>query len=170
MAKMQFTVKMPKDAELDRIFATIPVLDRYKVTDKAIRAAAKPVVDRAKEIAPRSSRTGTAKKRYMKNAKDKTKSYNWDYPVWRTIKATVRKYSAATFAAVGPAWPLGNKVFFNSAHIKGSRTEVLWGRRSGKQWRQMDNWMKRAGDETAAQQRAAMLASLKKSLDEMMPK
>lgn len=166
MAKVKLTVKMPSDAELDRLFATAPVLERYKVQDKAVRAAAKPVVNRAKQLAPRSSVTGTAKKR----SKKQSGQADWSIVLATTIKAVVRKFSTGAYAKVGPDFPKGAKVHFNSAHVKGFRRAVLWGKATMVKPYRQDDWLKRAGDETVAMQREAMKASIKKSLDEMMPR
>ena len=166
MAKLKLTIKLPSDAELDRLFASAPTLERYKVQDKAVRAAAKPVVERAKQLAPRSSQTGTSKKR----SKSQRSTADWSIVLATTLTAVIRRFDTGAYAIVGPSWPKGSKVHFNSAHIKGSRREMLWGKPSGREYRQVDNWLKRAGDETVYRQREAMKASIKKSLDEMMPR
>jgi hypothetical protein len=175
MARIEFKVKFPSDAELDRLFATVPVLERYKVLDKAARASAKVVAARAKVNAPRSSKTGTTEKwsRAMTTTgtpKNKTPRSRTEKPLWQTVGVTIKKYENTVWAGVGPTWPSGNKVFYNSAHLKGGeRVEVQWGRRTGRTRRQTDNWLKRSHDETLSQQKAVMKDSIKKSLDEMMP-
>lgn len=174
MVQFEFRVKFPTDAEFERMFATVRIFDRYKVLDRAATAAAGIVRDRARENAPRSSKTGSKKKWSKAMTTTGTPANEsprdpGETPLWKTIGVTIKKYEGVTWAGVGPTWPDGNKVFFNSAHKKGGRNVVYWGRPQGRVRIETDNWLKRSHDETISQQLSAMKASLKKSLDEMMP-
>lgn len=175
MAQIELKIEFPTEGEFARLFPTVPVLDRFSVLDRAARAAAKVIHARAKELAPRSAKTGS-KKKWSKamtttgTPKNKTPRRLDERPLWRTVGVTLKKYDGTVWVGVGPTWPDGNKAHFNSAHVKGSRTVVFWGKRTGKQAIQEVNWMQKAGDETQHEQNAAMVASLKKSIDEMMPR
>lgn len=161
--KLDIKMQLPNDAELDRMFNMVPKLERYKVLDKATGEAAKIVVKRARELAPRSSDTGSAQKRSKKQAS----SANWSYPLWKTIKRVFRKYQDRYgLAVIGPEWPTGNKAYFNTSP-KGRR-QVLWGKATGRVVAQIRNWIVQAFDETKTQQLNAMKDSLKQSLDQVM--
>ena len=154
------TSKLPSDAELNAMFDAVPILERHQVADKTVRAGAAPVVKRARQLAPRSSKTGSAKKR----SKSQEASADWSTPLWKTIKQVVRKYSANAFAVIGPKWPEGNKAYFNTSP-KG-RKQVLWGKHTGKTIAAVRNWIVQAFDETKPKQLAAMKAKLKTLMDE----
>ena len=160
--KLDIKINLPTDAELDRMFDMVPKLERYKVGDEVIKAGTAPIVKRARELAPRSSKTGTAKKRSRKQIN----AANWNIPLWKTIKRVVRKYQKGTLGVVGPEWPSGNKAYFNTSP-KGRR-QVLWGKATGKIVAQIRNWIVQAFDETKAEQLAAMKSKLKEKVDQMM--
>lgn len=151
---------LPSDAELDRMFNAVPILDRHKVADKVLRAGAKPIVKRAQQLAPRSTQEDRDKRTDAQRS-----SADWDYPLWKTIKHVVRKYRTGGFAAIGPEWPKGNKAYFNTSP-KG-RKQVLWGRVTGRVIPQVRNWIVQAFDETKSQQLGAIKAKLKTVLDDI---
>lgn len=169
MAKLDIKIDLPSDAELKRMFDAVPILERYKVSDKVVRAAAKPVVKRARQLAPRSTPEARAKR-----SKKQRESAEWDYPLWKTIAVVVRKYQQARGTAiVGPRWPTGNKAYFNTSP-KGRR-RVLWGRNVsvfiGSKLSpiapQIRNWIVQAYDETRTEQLAIMKTKLKELMDEI---
>lgn len=163
MARIDLDTRgLPTDAEIERMFAAVPQLQRHGVADKATRAGAKPIVKRARQLAPRSSQTGTDKKR----SKSQRQSADWGIPLWKTIKQVVRKYSnGGATAVVGPEWPEGNKAYFNTSP-KGRR-KFLWGRDTGEIAPQVRNWIVQAFDETRTEQLAAMKRKLKTLMDEV---
>lgn len=161
--KLDIKLKMPTDAELMRMFDMVPKLEKYKVVDYAVQAASGPVVKRARELAPRSSVTGTAKKR-SKSQRDRA---DFAYPLWKTIKRVIRKYSNRYgMAIIGPEWPKGNKAYFNTSP-KGRR-QVLWGKPTGRVVQAIRNFIVQAFDETKPAQLEAMKKSLQKTVDQVM--
>jgi len=144
------TKNLPTDAELEQMFDAVPILKRHSVSDKTVRAGAKPIVKRARQLAPRSSKTGSAKKR----SKNQRKGADWETPLWKTIKMVVRKYSANAAAIVGPEWPAGNKAYFNTSPR--GRRKFLWGKDTGETVPQIRNWIVKAYDETRPEQLKAM--------------
>ena len=176
---------LPSDGELRRMFDMVPKLEAFKVLDKAVDAASKPVVKRARELAPRDTKGHGKKRSYrQKNAVGaRGDKIDWDYPLWKTIKRVVRKYqNRYGVAVIGPEWPKGNKAYFNTSP-KGNKGH-LWGkhgqsypRRDGKgnhiagppkARAQVRNWIVQAFDETRNAQLDAMKASVTKSIDEVM--
>ena len=155
-------LELPSDDDLKRMWDMVPKLERYQVLDKATREVGKVVVDRAQQLAPRSSKTGTNNKR----GKNQAKEANWNYPLWKSIRMVVRKYSRVTIVVIGPKHPEGNKAYFNTS--PDGRRQVLWGLRTGKRIPQIRNWIVQAFDETKAQQMSAMKASLQTSIDQVM--
>lgn len=179
MARNGLDLKMsfPSDAELQQLFATVPKLNHYKVLDKAVDAATGPVVKRARQLAPNSSKTGTSKKR----SKNQFEKADWNYPLWKTIKRVIRKYAVNAVGVIGPEWPKGNKAYFNTSpkgnkgHLWGHEGKAYPTRKGGvhvagppKPRIQVRNWIVQAMDETKSQQLEAMKASVIKSLEQVM--
>lgn len=161
--KFDIKMNLPTDAELTRMFDMAPKLEKYRVVDQAVQAASAPVVKRARELAPRSAVTGSAKKR-SKSQRDKA---DWNYPLWKTIKRVIRKYSNRYgLAIVGPEWPKGNKAYFNTS--PNGRREVLWGKPTGRVVQAIRNFIVQAFDETKPEQLDAMKKSLQKTTDQVM--
>lgn len=155
------TKNMPTDAELDKMFNAVPILEQYRVTDQVLNAGSHPIVKRARQLAPRSSKADRDKR-----SKTQRESADWNYPLWKTIKRVVRKYQRARgIAVVGPEWPRGNKAYFNTS--PSGRRQVLWGHRTGRTIAQVRNWIVQAFDETKREQLAAMKAKLKEKMREI---
>lgn len=155
-------IQLPTDAELEQLLNMVPKLEQYKIIDKAVDAASKPVVKRARQLAPRGKQADRDKR--SRNQRGKA---DWNYPLWKTIKRVVRKYGRSYgVAVVGPEWPKGNKAYFFTSP-RGRRV-FYWGRDAGKTKATVRNWIVQAFDETKADQLAAMKASLIKSIDEAM--
>lgn len=153
---------LPSDAELRRMFDMVPKLEAFKVLDKAVDAASKPVVKRARELAPRGTEVDRSKR-----SKGQRSKADWNYPLWKTIKRVIRKYqNRYGMAVVGPEWPKGNKAYFFTSP-KGRRI-WYWGKNSGKTKVATRNWIVQAFDETRTAQLDAMKASVAKSMDEVM--
>lgn len=166
MAKNGLDLKfdLPTDAELTAMFDMVPQLEKYKVGDRVVDAGTGPIVKRARELAPKSSETGTAAKR----SKNQKKEAKWDYPLYKTIKRVIRKYAVHTHGVIGPEWPKGNKAYFNTSP-KG-REQYLWGHATGKRVAQIRNFIVQAFDETRPQQLEAMKVALGKALDQLFKK
>jgi hypothetical protein len=158
----------PTDAEIERMFKAVPILERYAVQSKVVRAGAKPIVKRARQLAPRSTNAPAGPYRDRRSNRDKRSKKqrgeaDWDYPLWKTIKQVVRKGKFASLAVIGPEWPKGNKEHFNTS--PGGRRQVLWGTHTGKIVPQIRNWIVQAFDETRPQQLQAMKRKLKQLMD-----
>lgn len=164
MSKLEFKSDLPSDAELEAQWNMIPKLDRFAVGDKVTRAAGKIVLDRVKQLTPRSSQTGTAKKR----AKTQRDGADWAPPLWKGMSMAVRKYATSTWAWVGPRWRDGQKIYFIGEWKRQTRRQVLWGKVTGKVVRKLRNWIVQAFDETKSQQLSAMKSTLTTEIDKVM--
>lgn len=182
--KLDIKLKLPTDAELERMFHMVPKLEKFKVTDQVVNAGTAVVVKRARALAPRS-KPEDRKKRSKSQRDGLTKGgdrIDWDYPLWKTIKRVIRKYNSRYgVGIVGPEWPKGNKAYFNTSP-KGNKGH-LWGyagkaypRRDGKTHvaasprarAQIRNWIVQAFDETRPAQLSAMKAKLTELMDKVM--
>lgn len=164
--RVDIKMDIPSDAELKRMFDAVPLLHRHQVFDKTLRAGSRPVVTRAKQLAPRSSATGTTDKWSAKMLVDGgtggTPRSKGETPLWKTIAQVVRKYTTAGVAVVGPKWPEGNKAYFNTG--PNGRRQFFWGTDTGLVVAQIRNWIVQAFDET----KAAQLSAMKKKLQQLM--
>jgi hypothetical protein len=163
MSKLEFKMDLPSDAELERQWNMVPKLERYGVGDKTTRAAGKIVLDRVKQLTPRSSQTGSAKKR----SKTQRSAADWAPPLWKGMSMAVRKYATSTWAWVGPRWRDGQKIYFIAEWKKQTRRAFYWGR-PGPVVRKLRNWIVQAFDETKGQQLDAMKESIKSTVDQVM--
>lgn len=162
-------MQLPTDAELAAMFDAVPILEKHRVSDQVVRAGARPIITRARQLAPRSARTGS-KKKWSKSmytgAKGRSPRSKDEKPLWKTIKQVVRKgKKAGALSVVGPEWPEGNKAYFNTSPT--GRNKVLWGRRTGQTVPQIRNWIVQAFDETKAQQLEAMKKKLRALMDKV---
>lgn len=162
MTKISFKSNLPNDAQIQKLFGGVNGLDRFKVYDKTVRAGARPVVTRSRQLVPRGSVTGTSQKRSSKQRKNA----DWSEPLWKTISLVVRKYAKSGIAVVGPKWPKGNKAYFNTS--PSGRQQVLWGKKTGVTIPQIRNWIVQAFDETKTQQLGAMQKKLTELTDKVM--
>lgn len=159
MAGLNVKIEMPNDAELKRMFDAVPALERHKVTDKALNASGKVVLDRARQLAPRGNQVDREKR-----SDSQKQRANWNTPLWKTIaKKYVKNNRGGGVILVGPKWPDGNKAYFNTSP-KGRRV-FYWGKDAGITKPQIRNWIVQAFDETKTQQLAAMKASITASMD-----
>lgn len=158
--KLDIKLQLPTDAEINRMFDAVPILERYAVMNQTITAGAKPIVTRARQLAPRSKPEDRAKR-----SKKQQAAADWEFPLWKTIKVVYRKYSRTQVAVVGPEWPKGNKAYFNTS--PNGRRQVLWGRVTGAIIPQIRNWIVQAFDETRPQQLDAMKKKLRLLLDQI---
>lgn len=161
--KLDFKMQLPSDAELAAMLDMQPKLKRYELGDKTTRAAGKIVLDRVKQLTPRSSATGTAKKRSQKQRS----SADWAPPLFKGMAMAVRKYATSTWAWVGPRWRDGQKIYFLAEWKKQTRRAVYWGK-PGPVVRKMRNFIVQAFDETKQQQLAAMKQVLTSETDKVM--
>ena len=165
-AKNALTVamKLPTDDELNKMLADAEFLRAFKVQSEAVEAASVVVRNRARQLAPRSK----PEDRRRRSKKQKA-SADWEsVPLHTTIDFVVRDYKNGSSGFIGPAWPHGNKAYFNQPRNR-SRKQVLWGKMTRLQpYIATRNWIVQAFDETKAQQVAAMKTALKAAVDRLM--
>jgi hypothetical protein len=155
-------VDFPSDDELKTMFGTVNTFEKFKVGDKTVRAAAKIVLKRARQLAPRDTK-GWSKLR----AKKQKASSKWDAkPLWKTIKMKVVKGQSGGYAVVGPEYGVGNKAYFDTSP-KGRRV-FYWGNDAGKVRLMVRNWIVQAADETRAEQLAAMKVALTEAVEQLI--
>lgn len=159
-----FKIKLdfPSDAELDRMFAAVPKLEKYQVGDKVTAAGAQVVAKRAKQTTPRGQQAD--KDKWSQKTKQKRQG---EMPLWKAIRVVTRKYgNGKGYSVVGPKWPEGNKAYlFTAPH---GRNIVLWGRRTGRVAQYVRNWIVRSFDETKSAQLTAIKAKLTELMDRVM--
>lgn len=141
----------------------IPLHLRLGPAERVLKAMAKPVVAKAKAIAPSSRRSGTRKKwsaKYKNNA-----SYQNDSG--KSIGFVYRKNDRGGYLVIGGLHPQANKQNFDSSD-KGRKVKY-WGKDAGKVKRiePKERFMQKAFDETRPQQIAAGNKQLEIELKEL---
>lgn len=156
--------RFPTDQELKNLFGSVNTLHQYRVFDKAMGAGAKVLDARASQLAPRST-----EKDRKKRSKKQAAQADWtSVPLNTTIDYVIRQGDFGGLAVVGPAWPHGNKAYFNQPR-SGSRKQVLWGKMTRlAPYIAQRNWMVQAFDESRDAILTAMKNSIRKHLDEVM--
>ncbi len=142
----------------------LPMLLRGTAFDKAMRAAAKPVVEKAKELAPQGNDADRKKR-----SKKQKASADWNVRLRSTITSKLSKRENGGTVVVGPSWPRGNKAHFDwgiRSFGKG-REKVLWGKRTGEVVRNEIHWLKRAGDLAKEQAIAAFEEEVRRAIAEL---
>lgn len=161
MAKARASVGMElvNGDELTKALNKIETLVRIKVTDKAVRAGARPVRSKMRSLTPDSRTTGSVAKQ-SKSTQSKWKS---SAKLKNVIRAVYRKTPTGMMSFVGPSYTDGggHGNFFASNH----KRKVLWGRdsRSG---RVVNRFVKNAADQSRNEAKTAMLSTIKKEIDE----
>lgn len=140
----------------------IPLHLRLGPAERVLTAMAKPVVAKAKAIAPSSRQSGTRKKwsqKYKNNAA-------WQNDSGSHIGYVYRKTERGGYLVVGGKHPQANKL--NFSHGK-PRNVVYWGKPAGitKRIDPKDRFVQKAFDETRSQQIAAGNAQLEKEIKEL---
>jgi hypothetical protein len=166
MAKNALTMsmKLPTDKELDRMLADAEFLRAFKVQAEAVEAASLVVRNRARQLAPRSK----PQDRVRRSRKQKAEA-DWEsVPLNTTIDFVVRDYKKGSTGIIGPAYPHGNKAYFNQPRA-GQRKQVLWGKMTRlKPYIAARNWIVQAFEETKSQQLSAMKTALRDAIDRLM--
>jgi hypothetical protein len=155
------------NTQLEKL-SKIPIFVRQAVIDKAMPAMAKPIMEKAKDIAPKSLQTETRNK-WSKNKKNPpTKNFNYktwkkdqsaDYMGYRTYKNP-----DGVGLKVGSKGPKGNKQRFNQGKNH-QRRVVYWGKPQGFTYRPKERFMQRAYDETIPQQLTAFETALRRAME-----
>lgn len=159
---MKVTIDASALTEVESLLRRMPVMvvAAGGPLDRAVGKAGTVVARRARQLAPNSRKTGSRKKQ-SKKAQAK-----WPVKLRTTIRSVVRRYPTTALGVIGPKSPEGNAAHFMQE--KG-RKHVLWNKATALQkFRIERNWITKAFDETKAEQESAMIASLRKDLDEVM--
>ena len=165
---MSFDIDLSFDEAAIAQLYKIPLLMMDHVIDKCIPAMVKPIVVKAKAIAPRSDRP-TANSPKGSGAKwGNKKTDHFDPGKWReyhsgdNIGYRIRKNSSeGAYVKVGAISPKGNKQRFNQFKYTNRRV-FYWGKDMNMQYEPPYRFMQRAFDETVPLQQASFLAALKK--------
>lgn len=140
-------VKISIPEETDKLLGQIPINLRRRSLKKALRKAGQVVAREARRLAPRPGYPGDKPgKKPLKN----------------TIRVKVSDFGEVQAAFVGPSYPEG-------AHghlVEFGHEEVLWGKRTGGFVREKP-FMRPAADSTEAQQREAIISTLKKDIEKL---
>ena len=151
-------VTITETGDMDAILQQLPLMLQRQALDKALRAAGKVVAKRAKELCPRSTRTGTSQwwsnETFAKRAQAK--------PLAETIGVVVRKYDTVSVAVVGPQYPAGALGHL----VEYGHNLVVYGRPTGRRVPPQP-FMRPAVDETRSEQDDVMLNVLKAELEKV---
>ena len=163
---MSMDIKITFDeSQLDKLMK-IPVLMRLGPAERILKAMAKPIVVRAKAIAPNSrvssGNDGPTRDKMSANTKAK-----WPESGKNHIRMIYRKGDGGGYLVIGANDPLGNSFNFDSSN-KG-RKVFYWGKDSGKIKRvePSQRFMQKAFDETRSAQVSAGNAQLEKEMKEL---
>lgn len=159
---MSNTISVDIQGEEDvlRMLSELNSRAMFKVADEGMKKANKYVRTRARQMAPRSSKTGSAKKR----SKKQRESADWETPLHKTIKSKIHKSKDGSVGVIGPSWPKGNKAYFNLSER--GRQVVYWGKRQGTTYKQED-WLKKSLDESRDAVRGIFFEGIREAVKEV---
>lgn len=156
------TITGPDDAKINAMLDIVGQMKRYQAVDKMVSAMGKVALVRARILAPKSAEN--PKRPDKKRSKKQRQQANWDIVYYKTLRVVTRKTNTGAYAVLGPKWPDGNKIHFNTARKKGSRKVVYWGVDQNRREPSIRNHLIQACDETQAQMVTAARAALEKFL------
>ena len=150
------------EQQLEKLLS-IPLLLRTGPAERCLNAMSKPVMQRMRQLAPDSRQSGSRRK-WSKAMASKT---NWDLSTKDHIGMKTVKHNRGARIYIGYKHPKANKINFWGWR-RGSRRQFLWGKDTGRVVNIPEpTWLKKAYDETRAQQEAAFTAQLTKELKEL---
>lgn len=159
---MSLNVEITFNENMFRQLGRIPEMLRLKPAERCLQAMAKPVIERAKQLAPSSEQSGSRRKWSAKYKGDP----KWGISSGQHIGMKTIRNNRATRLYIGAKYPKGNKQQFD-ASTKGRRV-FYWGKDAGKiRQRPNPHWLQKAYDETKSQQVAAFNAQLAKEVKEL---
>ena len=120
----KINVTLPDLSIIDRELGQVEMNLRTKVLKKALRAGGRGVANRAKQLAPRSARTGSRKQWSART----TAARAGVKPLAETIGVVVREYGHVMVLLVGPEYPAGALGHL----IEYGHAEVLYGKVTGR--------------------------------------
>lgn len=134
------------EAQIEKLLQ-IPLLMRLGPAERILKAMAKPVIERAKSIAPSSRRSGTRKK-WSKKYKNNP---NYQEDSGRHIGMKYIKTERGGLMIVGGKYPRANKQNYEAGD---KRKIVYWGKKTSeiKRINPSERFMQKAFDETRTQQ------------------
>ncbi len=154
------------EAQIQKLLK-FPLLMKLGPAERVLKAMAKPVIDRAKSIAPSSRRSGTRKK-MGKNVTDKFvgKAANTVDDSGKHIGYRFIKTERGGLVIVGGKYPRANKQNYEAGD---KRKIVYWGKKTSKIKRinPKERFMQKAFDETRTQQVTAGNEQLEKEIREL---
>ena len=160
---MSLSLTLDLDEAMIAKLLQVPLLLRLEPAERVLKAMAKPILDKAKDIAPSSRETGTYKKR-----SNKTKAI-WDQnESKKNLGIVYRKGENGGYLVIGGKAPKANSLNFTSGK-KGWR-HVLWNKATilkRKYVQPSQRFMQRAADETRDAQISAGFRQLETELKEL---
>lgn len=172
MSGLKITIDF--DAAILRQLEDIPRLLKYKVIDRCAADFARPIVARARELAPSSKKTGSRGNGGSKWGRRAARKFSGRASMLQHdsgdhIGSRVYRGERATIIYVGAKYPRGNKQQFNNS-VKG-RKVVYWGKtpQEGKAFRPLPRptFLEQAYTETQSAAYAAFRAQLAKQIKEL---
>ena len=142
------------DADVLAVLQKLDMEVRFTVSDKAMRAAAKPIRSKMRSIVPDSRRTNS---RALQSNRTRQKWANSN-PLYTTLATVVRKHKAGATAFVGPSYSDGGG--HGNLFSKKNRRSVFWGKDAilaSERNRQVNQFVKRSADEAGAAAKAAAI-------------
>jgi hypothetical protein len=163
---MTVELKLELNEQAIQQLRRIPVLLRLGPAERTLKAMAKPIVDRAKAIAPSSVKSGSRKK-WGKNKTAKFDPSSWAKNEARNnIGFVYRKGENGGYLVIGGKSPNANSLNFDA----GKRRRVFyWGKDAGRTKRvePSERFMQKALDQTKSAQESAGFRQLEKELKEL---
>lgn len=149
------------EAQIQKLLE-IPLLMRLGPAERVLKAMAKPVIERAKSIAPSSRQSGTRKK-WSKKYKDNP---NYQEDSGKHIGMKYIKTERGGLMIVGGKYPRANKQNYEAGD---KRKIVYWGKKTSKIKRinPSERFMQKAFDETKQEQITAGNEQLTKEMKEL---
>lgn len=148
-------------AAAEAFLTRIDFLVRGMVVEKALRKAAAPAEQRARQLAPDSKKSGSRDKWSRKTAAKRAHTKQHRLTIGHS---SVRNYERGLLAIyVGPIHPAGNLINV----IGHQHRQMLWGRASG-QIIPGTKYLKDAGEQTIAQQNSAFVSTVKSEVEKIL--
>lgn len=163
---MTLSLKLDLDESMIAKLMQVPLHLRLAPAERVLKSMAKPIVDKGKDLAPSSIRSGTRKK-WGKNKTAKFNPETWSQDEsGKHIGFVYRKTESGGYLMIGGKHPRANKLNFESGK---KRDVVYWGRSSGKvkTINAKDRFMQRAFDETRDAQLSAGFKQLEIEIKEL---
>lgn len=158
----QVGVTIEETGEIEQLLGRLEVQMRRKIAKQAVRAGAKVVQKRARQLCPRSAATGS-RRGWSKKTRSARRGRK---PLAQTIKVAVRDYDDTFMAITGPEYPAGALSHLIEFRVGGKvPAKVLWGQATGEPRRERP-FMRPAADETKGEQEAAIVDTVRRGVQQ----